>query len=183
MVGRAQQPQSHGILRRFCLDKCGLATLEFAFIAPIMATLLTGMLELSQFLSAQRRVVEAAHICADLVSQESDVSSADLDDILSASRYVVTPFSDDNLRIGITSVRFNQDTGDAYQDWSYSYNGGSVTNPVTKAAGMGAAGKSVIIVSADYSYAPMLLSLFAGTVNINEVGYAKPRALSYVGKY
>lgn len=170
-------------LARFTKDERGLAAVEFAAIAPVLAILILGVVELSNFMSAQRRVIEAAHVCADLISQEADVSSADLADMVNASRYVLQPFDDTDLTVGIASVRFDEDSGSAYQDWSYSYNGGTVSNAVSQATDMGDPGDSVIIVEAGFTYRPILSAIFDGLVTIEEVGLARPRALSYVGKY
>ncbi len=168
---------------RFILDNRGVAAVEFALIAPVMIVMLTGIIEISNFMAAQRRAVEAAHVCADLISQESDVSDSDLSDIVSASRYVMTPFDDSDLKVGVSSVRFDDSTGAAYVDWTYSHNSGSVDDATTLADGLGDAGESVIIVSAEYDYTPLLNAIISGTYTISETGYAKPRALSYVGKY
>lgn len=169
-------------IQRFTSDIRGIAAIEFALVVPVMLVLLTGIIEISNLASAQRRVVEAAHAAADLIAQGSDFSSTDLSDILAASRYVMTPFDDSNMTIGVASVRFDSD-GDAYEDWTYAYNGGSVASSTTLANGMGEAGGSVILVSVTYSYTPLLSAIISTTYTLSETAYVRPRNLSYVGYY
>ena len=55
--------------------------------------------------------------------------------------------------------------------------------PTTVATGMGAAGESVIIVTATFSYTPVLSFVLSGTYTLTETAVTRPRYLDYVGLY
>ena len=172
----------YSILKRFTKNTNGVAAVEFALVAPILLSLLVGIAELSNYMMAARRVTAAAHTAADLIAQETDITTAELSEIFQASRLVMAPFDEDNLSLGATSIRFD-DSGDASEDWNGNYNGGSVTNASGLATGLGSPGKSVIIVSATYSYTPLLNLVLSGTYTFNENAILRPRYIDYVGLY
>ncbi len=141
---------------RFIKDIGGIAAVEFALIVPVMLVMLTGTMELSNYMMAARRVGGAAHAAAALISQETDLTSSELSEIFQAARLIMEPFDDTDLTLGAVSVRYDDDTGDPTEDWSGNYNGGSVSNATTLATGLGSAGESVIIVTATFAYTPVL---------------------------
>ena len=170
-------------IRRFVGNARGAVAIEFALILPVMVVMLTGLIELSYLMMAERRVSGAAHSTADLIGQSTDLTSSDLSDIFSAAALIMAPFDTANLTIGVSSVRFDDDTGDPSQDWSSAYNGGAVANPTTLATGMGEAGTSVIIVTASYTYQPILNAILSGPYTLSETAITRPRYLDYVGYY
>ncbi len=171
------------VWRRFVGNARGVVAIEFALILPVMVVMLTGLIELSYLMMAERRVSGAAHSTADLIAQESDVNSAGLTDIFSAAALIMAPFDTASLTIGVSSVRFDDTTGDPSQDWSGAYNAGTVSNPTTLATGMGEAGSSVIIVTASYTYSPILSAVLSGPFTLSETAITRPRYLPYVGFY
>ena len=172
-----------GHLQRFIEDRRGVAAIEFALVLTAMLVMLTGLVEISNLMMAERRVSGAAHAVADLISQETDVNSTELSEIVQASRLIIEPLDDTDLTVGVASVRFDDTTGDPSEDWTYSYNGGAVSNSTTQASGLGAEGESVIIVTATFSYTPVLSSILAGTFTLSETAIVRPRYLDYVGYY
>jgi len=171
------------VWRRFVGNARGVVALEFALILPVMVVMLTGLIELSYLMMAERRVSGAAHSTADLIAQETDITTTDLNDIFSAASLIMAPFSTANLTIGVSSVRFDDTNGNPSQDWSGAYNSGSVSNPTTLATGMGEAGSSVIIVTASYTYTPVLSAVLSGPYTLSETAITRPRYLPYVGFY
>jgi Flp pilus assembly protein TadG len=169
--------------RHFIKDTKGVAAVEFALTAPIMIVLLFGVSEMSDFVTAQRKVSAAAHTAADLISQETDLTSAELSELFQASRLVMDPLDDSYLTLAAASVRYDDSTGIPSEDWTGSYNGGAVSNSTTTATGLGAAGESVIIVYATYSYTPSFSLVLSGTYTLSETAITRPRYISYVGLY
>lgn len=168
---------------RFFGNARGVVAIEFALILPVMVVMLTGLIELSYLMMAERRVSGAAHSTADLIAQETDVNSTGLSDIFSAAALIIAPFDTINLKIGVSSVRFDDTNGTPSQDWSGAYNAGAVSNPTTLATGMGEAGSSVIIVTATYTYTPVLSAVLSGPYALSETAITRPRYLPYVGFY
>jgi len=171
------------VLSRFLKDLRGSAAVEFALIAPVMVVMLTGIAEISNLMMAERRLSGAAHAAADLISQETDLTSAELSEIFQASRLIMDPFDDTNLTLGAVSVRYDDTTGDPAEDWNGNYNSGSVSNATTLATGLGSAGESVIIVTGTFTYTPILSAVLSGPFTLSETAIVRPRYIDYVGLY
>ena len=170
-------------LHRFLKDRRGVAAIEFAMIAPVMVVMLTGIVEVSYLMMAERRVSGAAHATADLISQETDLTSAELSEIFVVASLIMDPFDNAGLTLGAVSVRYDDSTGDPAEDWTGSYNSGSVSSATTLATGLGSAGESVIIVTASYTYTPVLSAILSGPYTLSETAITRPRYLDYIGLY
>ncbi|MCR4377032.1 MAG: pilus assembly protein [Rhodospirillales bacterium] len=160
----------------------GIAATEFALILPILLLVLMGTIELTNALAAKRKLLNATQTAADLIGQETDVTSADLSTIYLAARLTMSPVTTTNMTVGVASVRFDDTTGDPTLDWSDGYGGGTVTDPLTKATGHGEAGASIIIVSATNVYSPLITLIIPTSFIMHETTYVRPRTVSYVMK-
>ena len=168
------------LCRRFWLDKAAIAAVEFALVFPFMIVLLTGVAELSFYMMAVRRVSVCAETVADLVGRATSVTSSDMTDIYQAAQYIIEPFSTSAMTIGVVSVRYNDSTGVAYEDWTSSYNGGTVSNATTQASSLGNAGESVIVVGISFTYTPVLNAIISTTVTLTDTAIVRPRLVDYV---
>ncbi len=59
-------------------DRRGVSAVEFALLLPVMMTLFLGSVEASQGIAADRKVELTAHALADLASQYTDITNADM---------------------------------------------------------------------------------------------------------
>lgn len=102
-------------LRRLSLlgrDDCGVALVEFAFVATIMIFMYLGSTQLSDAINANRRVTITARALADLASRTpSDVGSrigelteSQLSTIIAASAQVLHPYNPENAQIRVSEV-------------------------------------------------------------------------------
>ena len=170
-------------IKEYLRDRQGIAALEFALTLPLLSMLFMGVIELSNYMTVIRKIDAAAHTAANLIAQETDLSSSELSALFQASRFVIHPLDDTNLMLGAASVRYDDVTGVATLDWTGNYNSGSVSNPTTTATGMGSAGESVIIVTATYAYTPAFNMVLSGPYTITETAVSRPRYINYVGLY
>lgn len=170
-------------VRRFGCNDHGIAATEFAMVLPFLLMLLMGIIEFSNVMTVERKLLNAMQTAADLIGQKTDVSDADLAEIYTAAQLTMSPYSTVPLTIGIASVRFDDSTGDPTLDWSNGWNGGSVVNPTTLATGHGEAGASIIIVSGVYTYTPIAELIIPNTMTLEEISYMRPRKVDYVLKY
>ncbi|WP_420348638.1 TadE/TadG family type IV pilus assembly protein [Pelagibius sp.] len=168
------------LARRLTADKSGNATVEFAALLPILLLLLIGVVEITNLLRLDRKVVAAAQTTADLITQQRSVTNGQITDILRAAELIVEPFPSAPLAVGISAVRFDEDTGAPVMDWQESKNGGTVPNALTLAQNMGAPGEGVVIVRATYSYAPVFFEFVVGQTSIEEVSILRPRRSAFV---
>ncbi|TIO04469.1 MAG: pilus assembly protein, partial [Mesorhizobium sp.] len=67
---------------RFCLDRRGVAAIEFAFIVPVLLIMYFITMEASQAIETSKKVSRIGSMVADLVTQQTSVTKADLDAIM-----------------------------------------------------------------------------------------------------
>jgi Flp pilus assembly protein TadG len=173
-------------LQRLDRDERGVAAVEFALIVPIMFFLLVGAVELSQALTVDRRVTQAASSTADLVARapSAGLTTAQVDGELTIVRQLMRPYSYTPLTVKIASVYAkNPSAGTTLLylvSWSRDSNGGTpyvAGAPYTGIpTGLLAAGESVIIGKADYTYTPLIFHYFIKSAfTMSETFYLKPR--------
>ncbi|MCP6423203.1 pilus assembly protein, partial [Klebsiella pneumoniae] len=78
--------------------------MEFALIAPLLLFLYITSFELTIGLSVSKRVTRTASTIADLVTQQSKVTTSDLQQMTSVANAVFTPYKPENLKIKVTGV-------------------------------------------------------------------------------
>lgn len=167
-------------LRRLLQDERGNATVDLVFILPIMIMLFIGVVEITNLLRLDRKVVAATQTTADLVSQRREVSDAQLNDILTAAELIFEPFPAADHTVGIVGVRFDPNTGNPTQDWTKSKNGGTAPDALTQAVGLGNPGEGVIVVRVTYSYTPVFFDFIMGPTTVEETAVLRPRRSSFV---
>jgi Flp pilus assembly protein TadG len=168
-------------LRRFHDDQDGVSAVEFAMLLPLMITLYLGSIEITQAVSADRKMTLVAGTVGDLVSQASCVTSNDIDSIFDAGKAVLYPFESGVMKAVVTSV-----TIDANQNatvvWSRALNGatvrsGTVTGSIP-AALLTSAG-SLIWAEAYYTYTPTIGKVIAPSgIPLSEKIFLKPRLIN-----
>jgi Flp pilus assembly protein TadG len=174
------------LLSRFRKKKDGMAAVEFALIAPVMVTLLLGVIECANALQCHQKVTSLAASAADLVAQVSQVSSSDVTNIFSSVNAILYPFpTNNNPQITISSLTWKTATT-ATVAWSEAQNAtkraqGSV---VTVPAGLfppnppvtcSAKACSLILAEVQYNYVSPLGKIIVGTIPMTDTFYAKPR--------
>lgn len=178
-------------LRHFRKDKSGLAAIEFAFIAPVMVTLLLGTTELCNALVCHQKVTTLASTAADLVAQATTMSAADMSNVFAASNAIVYPFATGNSKIVISSI-VSDGNGNGTVAWSQAQNTASLTvsQAVTVPSGLMPASTcpkdacSVILAQVTYDYTSPIGSFILGTVPMTDTFYSHPRrsaTVAYTG--
>ncbi len=101
------KPASSGMLRvlgRFRADTRGLATVEFAFLLPIMLVLYLGVVEVTQGVIAKRKVDVLTRTLTDLTSQESQISDTYMTNVFATTTPVLAPLSGTPSKMRVTSL-------------------------------------------------------------------------------
>lgn len=160
-------------------DERGNAAVEFAFVLPILLTLFIGVVEGTNLLRLERKVVAAAQTAADLITQRREVSNADLNDILKAVELIFDPFPAAPHSVGVVGVRYDEN-GDPEVDWSTGKNGGSIPDAVSLAEGLGSAGGGVVLVRVTYDYSPVFFDFIVDATSIEQTAILRPRRSSFV---
>lgn len=95
------------LLRRFARGTKAVAAVEFALVAPLMLTLYLGSVDLSQGITADRKLASVAGTLGDLLAQANGTLQLNtLNDYFTASQAIMTPFDGNQtpLRMAIVSV-------------------------------------------------------------------------------
>lgn len=170
--------------RAFRRDERGLSAIEFALILPVMAMIYLASVDVTLVITADRRVTNIASSVGDLVSQSTQITDAEMDDIFTAASAIIQPMSDTTLSIVVTSVVADED-GNTTIDWSDAYNGGAGTAgaPFTLPDGIIEPMGSVIVASVSYSYSSPVAQFLTGSpVTLDELFYLRPRRTSQIAR-
>jgi Flp pilus assembly protein TadG len=164
------------LIRKFRRAKDGLAAIEFAMLAPILVAMFLGSIELTDALVCQQKVTGMASTAADLVAQETTVSSADINNVYAAINSIVYPYPTSGLKIVISSLTYASDTTGTVV-WSNAQNATprTVTSTVTVPTGVISSGGSVILVEVTYPYNSAVSKFLTAPTNMVSTFYARPR--------
>lgn len=165
-------------LKKLWRARDGLAAVEFAFFAPVLAVLLLGTVEVCSALDCHQRVTTLASSVADLVAQETEVSDTDLTNIFSTVNTILYPFPTTNTTIVLTSIG-----GDSKVLWSKAQNGTQRATGSTFTVPSGlfppgcttATACSVILAEVTYSYTSPLGDFIKGPISMTDTFFARPR--------
>lgn len=176
----------------------GVAAIEFALIVPILASLFIGAVEMSQAVTANRRVTQVASSTGDLVARvDTNIKDTDVLDIMKIGSYLLSPLATTTLKVDIRVVGSSPtDATNTKLIWICSYdasNAGSVncTCPSTKPGyaiptGLVSTNDYVVISDVNYGYKPTLFDYYmkksyggsGGVYAMKETVYLKPRSLA-----
>lgn len=162
------------ILRRFAGDRRGVSAVEFALVAPIMIALYFGVVEVSDGVSADRKVSLTTATLANLAAQVSTISSSDMTNILDASSAIIAPYDASKLKITVSCINIDS-SKKATVKWSATRNGTASSGTVTLPAALAVASTQIILAEASYAYTPIVGSNITGTINLSDKMYMSPR--------
>lgn len=161
-------------LRRLAGDKRGVSAVEFALIAPLLVSLYLGCVEISDGVSADRKVTLVASTVANLVAQSTTISSSDMSNILDASSAIVAPYSSSNLKITVSCISIDANKA-ATVKWSATRNGTALSGTVSIPTDLQVANTQLVYAQASYAYTPVIGYTITGTLNMSEKMYMMPR--------
>jgi Flp pilus assembly protein TadG len=163
-------------LLRLGRDERGVSAVEFAMLLPLMITLYLGAVEISQAVGIDRKVTLTTRTVADLASQVSNISDADMSNLLNASAAVVAPYETSKLKVTVSRVDVDAN-GAAKVVWSDTLGGSAraVGSGVTLPAALGVPSTSLIWSEVSYSYTPTIGYVVTGTLNLSDQLFMRPR--------
>jgi Flp pilus assembly protein TadG len=161
------------VFRRLARDRRGVSAVEFALLAPMMIGLYLGCVEVSDGVSADRKVTLIASALANLTAQVSTISSADMTNILDASTAIVSPYSAANLKMTVSCLNIDADRNVTVR-WTAMRNGG-VDGGVTVPPALAVANSQLIFARVSYDYTPAVGYTITGTLTLSDRMYMMPR--------
>lgn len=173
--------------RHLLTDVRAVAATEFAIVTPFMLVLYVGGVELGNGLAMNVKVSATAHSVADMISQNTAVTSTQMDGILAAATAIMAPYPVKNGSTSLMTITVSEvstdSTGKATVQWSKSTNstgaravGQEMTlSSFTAPGGTSNANISLILSEVSYDYSPNLGFTIAGTVKLTDSYYLFPR--------
>ncbi|WP_375202204.1 TadE/TadG family type IV pilus assembly protein [Hyphococcus sp.] len=165
-------------VRRWRSCRSGMATAEFALVAPVLILLFFGVVESADGLARSRQVDLAVNTLADLASQETKLLTSDADDLFGGVRQIVDD-ADAPMSIRLVSV-INDPEGDPVVHWSRDNEGGE---PYAKGAAYNALptatlidpGSSILVAEISYSYSSAISKMVIPPINFESTASRWPR--------
>jgi Flp pilus assembly protein TadG len=170
----------------------GTAAVEFALLLPVMITMFFGVVESTLALLCRADVSVMASTAADLISQESVATSADIRNVYSAAGTILYPYynpSNGSAKptIRITSVVYdatNPSTTSGQVGWSCTQVGSgtlpSQGTTVTLPQALMTTNGSVIIAEVAYNYVSPTTEVITGPMNMTNSFWTKPRRVAQI---
>jgi Flp pilus assembly protein TadG len=184
-------------MRKFSTDADAAAATEFAIVVPFMLLLYIGGIELANGMAINFKVSATAHAVADMVTQNTSLSTAQMQNILTGATAIMAPYPVTGGSSSLLSVTVSEISSDANGNltlrWSRSYNGTSfgagrtnltgLTVPTSLNGTVGNANNpnnqndqvSFILSEVSYAYTPNLGYTISGTINLNDTNWLFPR--------
>jgi Flp pilus assembly protein TadG len=181
------------LLAAWQADTRGVAAIEFALVAPLMAAMFVGAVEMSQAITVDRRVTQIAGSTADLVARaDKTIAQSEISDIMRVGSYILKPYSATPIRIVLRNVTSSPaNASQTKQSWTCSYNGtgGTQTCECTNTsfplpANMVTTNDSVVVAEVTYDYVPLVFNYVmkntwgggGASYRLSETIYMKPRS-------
>jgi Flp pilus assembly protein TadG len=165
-------------LRNLWRKRGGTALVEFAFAVPAMLVMFFGVFEVSQALIVYMKVIDVADTVSDLVAQQRQVASSDIDNYYIAGQLVMTPSAGSGLGLAVASVTFDPNTGKPSVAWQVTEGGAATMSDAAAAAtGLGSPGDSVIEAQATYTYTSLLKHLLPQGITMSSRVFSRPRVV------
>jgi len=170
-------------LARFVHDRRGVSALEFAMLLPLMMTLYLGSVETSQGIAASRKVTLTAHTLADLSSQYTDITNADMSNILNAASAIMAPYPVAGLQAVVSELSINAQ-GQASVVWSDTLNGTarSVGQVVNIPSALAVPNTYLVLSEVQYGYDPTYGYVLTGTLTLSDQMYMRPRQSTSIAR-
>jgi Flp pilus assembly protein TadG len=184
-------------VRKFSTDAHAVAAIEFAIVVPFMLLLYIGGIELADGMAINVKVSATAHSVTDMVTQNTSLSTAQMQNILTGATAIIAPYPVTSSSSSLLSVTVSEISSDANGNltlqWSQSYNGTSfglgrtnLTNLTVPTSLNGTVGNannpnnqndqvSFIVGEVSYAYTPNLGYTISGTVNLQDTYWLFPR--------
>lgn len=168
-------------IRGLCYNEDGISAVEFALIAPFMAMLYMGCIELSFMMRADRRITSTSASLGDLTSRLSAVSDADMAEMYQAAFVIMQPLDASTARMRITSI-VDDGSGTTTVAWSDAHNMTAKTPgaPITVPSGIISPGGSVIMAEVEYDYSSTFAFVFDASRKMSDTFYLRPRKVNEI---
>ena len=163
---------------RFLKDRRGIASIEFAIALPLMLVGTFGTFEIGRYIRAATRLDDSAEMLADIVAQQTNVTSTTMANFCTGALLTMSPFMTTSFKAAVASVTYSSSTSTRAVDW-HDETCGSAT-PMTNAVALATpltpnASESAIVVTVTFTYTPTVAIAFTAPMTMTRTAFARPR--------
>jgi Flp pilus assembly protein TadG len=164
------------IYRRFIASRRGVAAIEFAMIAPVLAVMFLASFDGGRAIAIYMKMRSATYALAAITNQYSSINSSQMTSITAATAAVMAPYPTAAAVVTITQITISS-KGVATVSWSYSQGGtahaqgASITVPSTIRTNS----TYLIFAEVSYTFTPMFGYFSAGSITFSDNLYVTPR--------
>lgn len=161
------------LLRPLARDQRGVSAVEFALVAPLMVALYLGCAEISDGVAIDRKVSLTAAALANLSSQVTTISSADMTNILDASTAIIAPYAAGPLKMTLSCIAFDDNKAMTVK-WTAMR--GTTTNPtILVPDALKVKNTQLLYAEVSYGYTPVVGYTITGTLTLSDHMFMSPR--------
>jgi Flp pilus assembly protein TadG len=161
---------------RLAGDERGVSAVEFALVAPLMIALYFGCVEISDGVSAGRKVSMVAASIANLTARVTSISSTEMTNVLDASATIVAPYSSSKLKVTVSCLNIDANQNVTVK-WSATRNGTTRSSFSFDSSNVGlkVANSQLLYAEASYDYTPTVGYSITGTITLSDHMFMSPR--------
>ena len=163
-------------------DRRGAAAVEFALLAPLLALIYFGLVEVTQGAMTEQRVAHTASAIGDLVAQSSTITSTEVGDIFTIGDAIMSPYPTSGLQMRISSLTADKN-GNVTVAWSQAQGMTALTKGSTAPtlpSNVIAASESVVMGETRYTYRSVFGMVLPQPIVFSETYYLHPRLSTQV---
>jgi Flp pilus assembly protein TadG len=98
-----------GRIGGYLADQRGVAAVEFALVVPLLLCMYFVTMEVSQGIETNKKVGRIASMVGDLVTQQQQTSTSELDAIMKIGESLLQPYNRSKPKITITAIEVTND--------------------------------------------------------------------------
>jgi Flp pilus assembly protein TadG len=162
-------------LKTLARDRRALGAVEFAMTAPFLILIFIGGFQMMDAISTYRKVVITDRTLADLTTQDTSMTAAEAQSIITGAKQVMAPYSTANATLIITQVKVDAN-GVPSVDWTQSNDGTVVkTEDLSVPSNIAVPNTYIILSQIIYRYTPVVGGDLIGPLTFTDHIFMNPR--------
>lgn len=162
------------LILRWYRETDGLATLESAFVFPVLLVILLGTFDMGNGILANQKAIRASQVTADLVTRGREISDAGIEEAITAGELAFEPLDSSSFGVDIVSIRFDEDA-DPEIVWRETRNMTPMPDVLERVADLAEANNGVVVVAVRYLFEPIFAGFVVNQISMQEIAFARGR--------
>lgn len=162
------------LIKKWWRDESGLAAVESALIFPVLLVMLLGTFDLGNAILANQKSIRASQVVADLITRETSVDDASVNEAIEAGRLALSPFNTENFGVDVISIRFD-DEGAGEIVWRETRGMSAYDDALVDVVALSEPNSGVVMVLVNYEFVPSFGEFITGHINMSERAFTRGR--------